>query len=45
MAQGISDVILKARSLGDVLSNVLKMAANLFIQFGVKTLFSNDLWL
>lgn len=40
MAQGISDVILKARSLGDVLSNVLKMAANLFIQFGVKTLFS-----
>ena len=40
MAQGISDVILKARTLGDVLSNVLKMAANLFIQFGVKTLFS-----
>tara|TARA_Y100000592_G_scaffold27491_1_gene43640 strand:- start:5949 stop:8186 length:2238 start_codon:yes stop_codon:yes gene_type:complete len=40
MAQGISDVILKARSLGDVLSNVLKMAANLFIQFGVKTMFS-----
>jgi tape measure domain-containing protein len=40
MAQGISDVILKARSLGDVLSNVLKMAANLFIQFGVKTLLS-----
>ena len=40
MAQGISDVILKARSLGDVLSNVLKMAANLFIQFGVKTAFS-----
>ena len=40
MAQGISDVILKARTLGDVLGNVLKMAANLFIQFGVKTLFS-----
>jgi tape measure domain-containing protein len=40
MAQGISDVILKARSLGDVLGNVLRMAANLFIQFGVKTMFS-----
>ena len=40
MAQGISDVILKARSLGDVLSNVLKMTANLLIQFGVKTMLS-----
>ena len=40
IAQGISDVILKARTLGDVLSNVLRMAANLFIQFGVKSLFS-----
>ena len=40
MAQGISDVILKARSLGDVLSNVLRMAADLFIQFGVKSMFS-----
>ena len=40
MAQGISDVILKARSLADVLGNVLKMAANLLIQFGVKSMFS-----
>ena len=40
MAQGISDVILKARSLGDVLSNILKQVANLFIQFGVRTAFS-----
>lgn len=40
MAQGISDVILKARSLQDVLGNVLKMAANMLIQFGVKSMFS-----
>ena len=40
MAQGISDVILQAKSLGDVLGNVLRQAANILIQFGVKTAFS-----
>ena len=37
MAQGISDVILQAKSLGDVLGNVLRQVANILIQFGVKT--------
>jgi len=40
MAQGISDVILKAKSLREVLGGVLNQAANLFIQFGIKTAFS-----
>ena len=40
IAQGISDVILKAESLSDVLGNVLRQAANLFIQFGVRSAFS-----
>ena len=40
MAQGISEVILQAKSLGDVLGNVLRQLGNILIQFGVKTAFS-----